>query len=291
MPLGLAAVLLLSACATGTPPVQRQSSLQPDSIPEDAVFAFRVNRDDAVKFRGAIDQSGSGSDTGWAMLYPAPDVVTLFAAIGAHAALASQHQAGLLAQQQNAANAILGPYRPTLDTIKHRELLLVATTRKSFRHATRIIETESVDTASWIVETAPVFAMTQDESAVILDTAIQVFSPADRKKPVYQNIVRVVSAPRDGSDPETGWMEDEGAALKSTLESQFLRSLDLAILDVTTNPVAVDAHKTVRYRLGTSERIERGQVVRDECNEIILRTLRGWVMSIPKTGSQSTCPG
>jgi len=287
----LSAALLLCACASGNAPVQRHSSLQPESVPSDAVFAFRVGDNDAVTFRGAIDQSAPGSTTGWAMLYPAPDVISFFAAVGTHAALASQHQSKQISRRQEAANAVLTPYRSVVDGIRHRDLLQAALTKKSFRYAVRVVEPDVADASDWIVHTAPVFAMTQDETAIILDTAIQVFGPADRKMPAYQNIVRVVSGLPDGSSPGTDWMANDGAALKTIVESQFLRSLDLAILDVTTNPVPAEGQKTVRYRLGTAERVERGQVLRENCGEVVLRTLRGWVMAVPRSGGSQGCPG
>ncbi|MCW5620912.1 MAG: hypothetical protein KIS79_07405 [Burkholderiales bacterium] len=259
--------------------------MEPHSVPEDAIFAFRINRDDTVAFRGALDQASAASHAGAGMLYPAPDPLSFLVAVGTHAALVSTDQNRRLGQQQEAANQVLAPYRSVLDQIGHGDLLRAATEHTAYPRSTRIIEPDEVDKASWIVETLPVFAMTQDQSAFVLDNAIRVFKPGNSKQPAYQNMVRVVSIPAEGSDPQAAWTASDGARLKAAAQRQFSRSLELAIMDVTTDLVSPQAHKTLRYVLGTVEKMERGQVLQDDCGEIVLRTLRGWVMSVPKSAT------
>lgn len=225
------------------------------------------------------------------MLYPAPDPLSFLVAVGTHAALVSTDQNRRLEQQQEAANQVLAPYRSVLDRIGHRDLLRAAIEHTAYPRRTRTIESDEVDEASWIVETLPVFAMTQDQSAFVLDNAIRVFKPGNPKKPIYQNMVRVVSIPVEAGDPRSAWTASDGAKLEAAAQRQFSRSLELAIMDVTTSPVSPQAHKTLRYLLGTVEKMERGQVLQDDCGEIVLRTLRGWVMSVPKSATADTDAG
>lgn len=289
--LALAAAVAVAGCAGGEKTLQRQSSLEPHSVPEDAVFAFRINRDDAVAFRGVLDQTSTASGAGAGMLYPAPDPLSLLAAVGTHAALVSADQNRRLGRQQEAANQVLSPYRSVLDQVGHRDLLRAATEHTAYPRSTRIIEADEVDKASWIVETVPVFAMTQDQSAFVLDNAIRVFKPGNSTKLAYQNMVRVVSIPVEAGDPRAAWTASDGAKLKAAARLQFSRSLELAIMDVTIGPVGPHAHKTLRYHLGTVENIERGQVLQEDCSEIVLRTLRGWVMSVPKDATADADAG
>jgi hypothetical protein len=50
-------------------------------------------------------------------------------------------------------------------------------------------------------------------------------------------------------------------------------------------------HRTVRYRLGGEERMERAQVLSERCDRLLIRNLRGWLMSVPVQCAQETAPG
>jgi len=43
--------------------------------------------------------------------------------------------------------------------------------------------------------------------------------------------------------------------------------------------------KTVRFPQGGTERIERAQVLAERCDRVLIRTLRGEIMSVPRRSS------
>ena len=45
--------------------------------------------------------------------------------------------------------------------------------------------------------------------------------------------------------------------------------------------------RTVRYRQGNAERIERAQVLAERCDRLLLRNLRGWLLSVPVVCEQA----
>jgi hypothetical protein len=56
--------------------------------------------------------------------------------------------------------------------------------------------------------------------------------------------------------------------------------------------VAESPHRTFRYPEGGVEKMERAQLVEAHCGRALLRTLRGWLMSVPvKVEGESACSG
>jgi hypothetical protein len=50
----------------------------------------------------------------------------------------------------------------------------------------------------------------------------------------------------------------------------------------------------VRYNEGGTERMERAQVVSEQCGQLVLRTLRGNLISVPVKSAvpgEASCPG
>ncbi|UUZ52375.1 hypothetical protein LP419_22905 [Massilia sp. H-1] len=62
----------------------------------------------------------------------------------------------------------------------------------------------------------------------------------------------------------------------------FAQSLDIALADVQATPGTAAPFKTVRFTEGGAERMERAQVLSEKCGQIVLRTLRGNLMSVPR---------
>jgi hypothetical protein len=46
-------------------------------------------------------------------------------------------------------------------------------------------------------------------------------------------------------------------------------------------PADEGVFRTVRYQEGGAEKIERAQVLEQQCGRTVLRTLRGWLLSVP----------
>lgn len=246
-----------------------------------ALWAFRVPKDGPVLYRGVANFDAAGSGPG-GMMYPAPNAVGLIAAIITHAVIAESAKNSEKAKIQDDADKILLPYRALLDTHTNRELLTQAVSLVRTPGDKLIFEASDQPTGAWIVEASPTFFMVQDESAFVLQNVIAMYSPKDSATPTYRAEITVVSLPRPGGDHRSFWTAASGEKLKHESAHLVAQSLDIALKEATGAfaPTAA-VHKTFRYQEGSIEKIERGELVSAQCDRVVIRTLRGGLMSVP----------
>jgi hypothetical protein len=58
------------------------------------------------------------------------------------------------------------------------------------------------------------------------------------------------------------------------------QSVDIALAYMPGH-AGTEPFRTVRYQEGSVERMERAQVIREACGQVVLRTLRGNLMAVP----------
>lgn len=141
------------------------------------------------------------------------------------------------------------------------------------------------------VESTPVFSLTQDQSAIILENIISVHDHAIPSTVVYQNTVKVVSQARKETDLVGFWTANQGETLKEESTRLFADSLDIA-LNEAANGADKDSNpqKTFRYLEGSVEKMERGQLISNRCGRVVIKTLRGGLMSIPARRETTATP-
>lgn len=255
------------------------------AIPADAAWSLRLPKEEAVAYRGLVSMDRAGSQTA-DMLYVAPNMAGIITAVIAHG-LATDLQKNLQKQAlQDAADVVLKPYRTVLGGYKHPELMQAALDKTPWGGAKALAGPEQARGTGWVVESLPFFSMTQDQRALVLDNVVSVYPPGEMSKPVYQSTIRVVSQARMLPDMEKYWKDDAGAALKAESASLLAHSLALALQE-TARPAAADApaFRTVRYREGEAEKMERAQVLSQACQRQVIRTLRGGLMSVPSAAA------
>lgn len=247
----------------------------------DAPWSLRLPKEEAVVYRGVVsfDSAGTG---GAGMLYPAPSAAGLIAAVITHGLLVESQKNSQKEQLQSAADKVLLPYRAVLDGFKHQELMDKALQRTAWGKG-KVVPPGSAEGAhGWVMESLPVFAMTQDQRALVLDSHLTLYRPGESGKAAYQATIRVISQPRLEQDLETFWKDSEAAALKDESANLLAHSLQLALQDASeAAATAPPLFKTVRYREGETEKMERAQLVAHRCDRQVIRTLRGWLMSVP----------
>ncbi|WP_070270828.1 hypothetical protein [Duganella sp. HH101] len=247
-------------------------------------WALRLPQQDRVAFRGVLNLDGAGQGPG-TMLYPAPGVAGLLVAIATHGALVNSSRNEEKSKIEVEADKVLLPYQDILTGYGHRELLANALPQTAFGHDRKVIGAEEAGGANWVVESTPVFYMTQDQSALVLENQVQIYKPgAAPKQPSYQNMVRVVSQVREHGDLPAYWHDNLGQELKTESASLMAMSLDIALshaAEATAAPAPPSAFRTFRYRQGKQEVVERAQLVNEQCGRSLLKTLRGWLMSVP----------
>ena len=247
-----------------------------------AAWAVRTPAPDKVRFKGVamIDTLGK---PGAPVVYPAVGAAGLVAAIITHGVIANAMARGERSEIEKAADKVLDPYQASLDSFTQRELLQGAASFSAHGAPRWLDAPEGADAP--LVASKPVFWMTQDRAALILDNEIQVQLPGT--KAVYANTVRVVSAVQAHEDLAAWWGAGEARVLKEQSARLLAASIDIA-LDAAVRPVeagatgAAGTQRTVRYKEGGKEVFERAEILREDCDRLLLRNLRGWLMSVPR---------
>jgi hypothetical protein len=277
----LAASMLLwsSAGAAGEPGQAPQTV--PRTLTADAHWSIRLPKDEIVAYRGLATFDSAGSKGG-GMLYPAAGVIGLLAAVATHGMIVDSQKKAEKERIQAAADQILQPYQPILATFTYRELMRQGLAGMAGASGRKLIEFPEKRGADWVIESAPVFFITQDQRAIILDIGMVVYPPGDTPAPAYQNVIRVVSPPEGDPDIAAFWNSNQGEKLKESSARLFAESLDIVVREIAEGS-AKDGmpYKTVRYMEGATEKMERAMVISARCDRLLIKNLRGWLMSIP----------
>jgi hypothetical protein len=238
--------------------------------------AIRLPAGDPVAFQGVVSLDHAGSSSG-AMLYPVP-LAGLPVAVLAHGFLLESEKDRQKEKLRKAADKVLEPLAPVLSGFKHPELL----ERALLKMTQRIAD-------GTFIQSAPVFLMTQDQSAIIVDNVVSIYSSSAPSKPKYQSTVRTVSRAQEAEDLLAFWSDNNGVRLKDESASLFAESLDIALAHASGGAGAATPHRTVRYMEGRSEKMERAQVLGQSCDRVVLRTLRDSLMSVPARQAAPDC--
>lgn len=247
---------------------------------ERAPLAVRSALDQSVAFHGVIsyDTAGSGPAP---ILYPAPGLAGMLAAIATHAIIANGVQDAEKTRMRDQADQILLPHRPLLGGFKYGELMEDAKSLVANAPALRVLAAGAQPAAGEVlVDSLPMFYMTQDRRALVMENTVSIKAPASAKP--YQTVIRVTS-PAQGADVSDGfWFADNARQLRQTSAVMLARSLDIALEDMRGSAANVGVFKTVRFSEGGSERMERAEILSTSCDQLVLRTLRGNLMAVPR---------
>ena len=244
------------------------------ALPPGAPWTLR-HPADPVPFHG-MGPSGQADGTSMSMLYPAPNLAGLVAAVVTHAAMNEAMRQHRTEQAQNEADRVLEPLRELLLALTHAQLMHLAL-QAIPEHGATAVGTESPAAPGWQVSSTPVFFLTQDRLALVLDNTVDIFPPGETAKPAYTATVRVVSRARTEEDPVAAWKDQ----LQADSARLIAHSLVLALRDARRPAGAPASYRSLRYLQGGSEKVERAQLVEAWCEREVMRTLRGWLLSAP----------
>ncbi len=251
------------------------------SIAGNEKWCLRLPQGDHVVYKGVVSFDGAGAGSA-SFLYPAPNAGGLVAAVLTHAFLVDSEKKSQKERIQASADQVLSPYEAVLGNFDYRDLMRRAVEKTAGGANASLIEGSDELGQEMIVESTPVFSMTQDQKALILDNAIVIHMPGAAPEDVYRNTARVVSTAMDAADPAAFWTADNGEKIKDESARLVAKSFDIAFHDAAAgaDPDGVP-YRTIRYREGAAEKMERAQVLRDQCDRLLIRTLRGTLMSVP----------
>jgi len=272
----------------GDPP---SSGLMPESISKDLGWSLQLPEDEKVVFKGVVNYDASGS-SGSAMLYPAPNAVGLLAGLITHAIILESVKGKRKTAAQEAADKVLVPYQDVLQGYTHRELMQRALDKTVIDRPIKLFPFAEKSDAPWLIQNVPIFSLTQDQTALVLDNTISISQPG---VPPYLNTIRVVSTAKDDPNLIAYWTANQGEKLKEVSAAMVADSVQIALNGVAGRLNSENtAYKTLRYFEGNTEKMERALLLSEHCNRVLIKTLRGWLMSVPAIQNEantSSCAG
>ena len=257
---------------------QPPSSLMTESISEDIGWSLQLPEDEKVVFKGVVNYDASGP-SGSAMLYPAPNAVGLLAGLITHAIILESAKGRKKSAAQEAADKVLLPYLDVLQTYTHRELMQRALDKAVIDRPLKLLPYSEKNEASWLIQSIPIFSLTQDQTALVLDNTILI---SQLGVPPYSNTIRIVSTAKNEPNLIQYWTANQGENLKEISAGMVADSVQIALSGVAGKLNTENtAYKTLRYFEGNTEKMERALLLSERCNRVLIKTLRGWLMSIP----------
>jgi hypothetical protein len=254
----------------------------------DPNWALQLPQDGHVTYRGVVNYDNAGISSP-AIMYPAPNAAGLIAAIITHGLINESMRDSQKEKLQSDANLVLEPYKPVLDTFSYPDLMRRALEKTSASAIPRLVNASDNPEQKPLVASTPIFSLTQDQIAIVLDNEINITNPENPTGTHYRNVIRVVSIPRNTPDPQLLWTEQDGEKLKDESAQLVIESINIAIAD---SEATIDSgsipYRTVRYREGSVEKIERAQIMSSKCGRLIIRTLRGAIMSVPTSQAEAS---
>lgn len=253
-----------------------EASASPSPAQLSPRWSIQLPVTDPVAFRGQPNFDGAGVGTG-PMSYPAPNAAGFLAAVIVHGLINESVKREQKNKLQQEADRVLEPYRTVLARLTHAELA---------RGAQAMPEAQG---EAWQIESVPVFTMTQDQAALVLDNAVSVRRTGSAA-PAYQSVIRVVSIPLSDAEPAAYWSRDDGAMLRQVTSLLMRESMELAVaMAAKPTPEGSGMAKTFRYLEGKAERVERATLVSEGCMRRVLLTLRETLLSVPFAADSDAC--
>lgn len=278
------AATALAVMAVASSAMAADADNRPLPITKDTSWHLRLPKDEKVAYKGMVSYDAAGVNSAQ-ILYPAPNALGFLAAVFTHGAIVESQKKSEKERLQQEADKVLAPFEAILNDYRHRELMQRAIEKMGAGERMRLVPADHAG-GEWVVVSIPSFTMMQDQSAIILENAVALFPP-DSKEPAYRNAVRVVSRTQEGADLTAFWSANGGVKLKEESAGLLAHSLEIAMADAATAPDVLGPQKTFRFREGREERIERANLVNERCDRMIIKTLRGWLMSVPARASSA----
>ncbi|WP_374567584.1 hypothetical protein [Ideonella sp.] len=275
--LSAAATLAVTLAAAETAPAEQAASQRLQATAATRAWAWRgAAAEESAVFHGVVSYDTAGGGAG-AMLYPAPGPAGFLVAILTHAAINSGARSAEAKRIEEAADKVLVPLKDQVDRLRLRDLQQDALARWEIGTEVKLLGRDENADNAWIVETQPVFLMTQDRRALVVEAVVRLFDGA-AKVPAIERAVRVVSPPVKG-DVDGYWLDPVNGRLAQTSAALLAEAIRVAVLDAQVS--GDSSQRTIRYVEGGADKFERATLLSERCERVALRTLRGGVMSVP----------
>lgn len=273
----LISFLLLNACASNSSNYVKFHKAK--NLKTAQKLNLEINKPAKIPYRGLVSNN-SITSAGGSILYPGNTAGTLLAAIFTHAVVADSIKESKLNELQELADSKIFSLKPIYEQITFERLL---SRQPSIESKFQLLDADDESTVDGlVVKILPIFYLSQDHSFIKLKNAVSVFKTLKHKKPIYQNLIEVIGV-SDVSDGESNlvfWEADNTLELVSS--ELFSKSLSLIQKDINDKLPSISKQKTFKFSLGESMSVERGNLVEQSCENITIRSLRGWLKTVPR---------
>jgi len=169
----LRSAVALVASALASAAVMAAGAVDPVALPiETSSFSLKLPKVEAVVYRGMVNYDAAGGKEG-TFLYPGyAGIAGLLVGIATHGALVEASKSSEKTKLQETADKVLDPFKDAIGSFTNRDLMQRGMTRLN-AGTNKLLEPADAG-EGWIVESLPVFSMTQDRSALVLENAISI---------------------------------------------------------------------------------------------------------------------
>lgn len=279
-------VLLLlgvGACASYNDKPRIGYKKQSDSVLNGDTIHLNLDFQSGVTFLGYVSPEIRELGAPNNAAYPGNNGGAFLASVFLHAAIAESAQASREKALQEKASQVLKPYRPFLEGVTNADVVERALPALGEgRYGFKMYDAGSTQHGA-VLESVPVYFMTQDQNTIILKNAVKMYSSAGESDVIYENLIETHYSIAGETPAEKVWARDGGKHLIDKSIDLFSESIDLAVDDVAGRLAYIDdKNRTLQYLRGQKKVYQRGKRLRQSCDRMLIRTLRGWLKSVPR---------
>jgi hypothetical protein len=246
--------------------------------------SLRLPDQELVRFQGLANNDHAGGSPAGILYFGGP--IGLVAGIITQGAIEKHQQDKLKQTMHDIADQVLTPYQATLHRFTNKAFAERAYEVFSTEEAKTLLRALDPQATGLKIDCSPGFFMTTDARTVIIENPILIYTTSATAKtpPIFKNVVRIVAIPRPphGESAEDSWAANDGAELETLAVGELRESLRLALIEATQGYANHSAeYRNVHYLEGTREKVEHSLVLMELADHMILKTLRGWILSVP----------
>lgn len=284
LPMGLILTMMMGGIVRAETVAESKTSVSlPEQTSSHPGWTLQLPEDDKVIFKGVVNYDASGPN-GSGMVYPGSNAGGFLVGLLTHAIILESIKGRQKTAAQEAADKVLVPYTDIVQIYTYRDLMQRAVEKIATLQPIQLIPHAEKNQSEWLIQSVPIFSLTQDQTALVLDNVISISQPG---MPIYVNTIRVVSAANEAPEVAQYWLANQGEKLRGVSAGMVADTLQIALQGAAGSLNSDNtAYKTVRYFEGKTEKMERALLLREQCNRVLIKTLRGWLMSIPVTRTE-----
>lgn len=237
-----------------------------------------------VVFLGYVDTQADANSNG-GMVYSADaGAAGLLVQILAHAAISNSVQKKKAKEKQDEANEALTPYLELIDKITNKSLIdsLAASNIGQRFNIVNTKQESSVPVGDVVAVLSPEFFIPSDQRSIMMKMNLNAYQVTPKDKLIHGQSIKVISDQVDDDLDQNQWLESLPSHFETTIYDLFSEGLDLLLSDLLS-VVSTDRSpkKTYSYKFDGRKRFERAELIKQDCDRLILKNLKNNFVVIP----------